>query len=96
MKKSNNANIDAIYPLTIITDRYGGTYSGGKYLAFNKEYYEISTAVNGEDVECMNFWKCYSDIVGKGNSPKEAVENLVESIETDIRNKIFLILRRYR
>ena len=27
-----------MYPLTIIKDRYNGTYSGGMYLAFNLEY----------------------------------------------------------
>lgn len=90
-EKSNNANMDCIYPLTVIKDRYSGLYSGGKYIAFNKEYYEVHKAVNGNDDECINFWECYSDIVGKGNTPKEAIENLLESIETDIIDKILLL-----
>lgn len=90
-EKSNNANMDCIYPLTIITDRYDGAYSRCKYLAFNKEYYEVSKDVSDDDSKCIEFWSSYSDIVGKGNSPKEAVENLVESIEADIIDKILLL-----
>lgn len=90
-EKSQNANIDAIYPLTIIKDRYDGAYSKCKYLAFNKEYYEVSKDVSDDDSKCIEFWSSYSDIVGKGNSPKEAVENLVESIEADIIDKILLL-----
>lgn len=32
---------DEIYPLTIISDRYTGAYSGGEYLAFNLDFDEI-------------------------------------------------------
>lgn len=30
-----------VYPLTILRDRYGGTYSGGAYLAWNRHYDDI-------------------------------------------------------
>lgn len=29
-------NLNKIYPLTIVRDRYSGTYSGGSWLAYNK------------------------------------------------------------
>ena len=33
--------MNEIYPLTIINDRYAGTYSGGIFTAWNMDYYEI-------------------------------------------------------
>ena len=37
------------YPLTIITDRYNGTYSGGGWLAFPLYCDEVPSAVDGFD-----------------------------------------------
>ena len=64
------------YPLTIVSDRYNGSYSRGKYIAFPKEPWKINSAINGNDVECMNYWNDFAGIIGKGNTPDEAFENL--------------------
>lgn len=58
-----------LYPLTIIADRYDGTYSDGTYLAFNLEYDEIPKEICGSDMECFNFWQSEKGkkiVVGKG------------------------------
>lgn len=67
-----------MYPLTIIKDRYNGTYSGGMYLAFNLEYDEIPLDVSGSDMNCANFWKYTKLIVGKGANIKQAYDDLKE------------------
>lgn len=69
---------DEIYPLTIVADRYSGTYSGGEYLAFNLDSDEIPQGVLGDDVTAMEFWDYYSPyyIVGKGRTVSEALSDL--------------------
>lgn len=73
--------VKEIYPLTIINDRYGGIYSKGKYLAFNLEYDEIPSSINGDDTDCLLFWLENEDyLVGKGNSVEKAIEDLCYKI----------------
>lgn len=78
---------DSIYPLTLVADRYDGAYSGGRFTAWNLFAQEVPEAIDGGDVECMDFWygidgdvlsgKIRSDIIcGVGNTPEEAVGNL--------------------
>lgn len=72
---------DAIYPLTIIADRYGGVYSGGKFLAFNCLPNEVPEMVNTSDSFCRSFWpRFYKTIpllpIGIGQTIEEAVGNL--------------------
>lgn len=49
------ANNNNIYPLTIIRDRYCGSYSGGTYVAFNLESPEVPKEVFGDDCTAMRF-----------------------------------------
>ena len=65
-----------IYPLTIVSDRYGGTYSGGNFTAWNLDIDEIPSAINGDDVSCHEFWIEYEIIVGKGNTIQDAIYDL--------------------
>lgn len=68
-----------IYPVTIISDRYGGTYSGAPWLAFNLDPEDIPEDVSGDDVECMMFWEWHrqEDLpVGRGATPDEALQDL--------------------
>lgn len=69
------------YPLTIVSDRYNGGYSKGKYIAFPLEPWEINWSVNGNDIECMNYWNDFAGIIGKGNTPNEAKFNLIENMK---------------
>lgn len=70
-KRLERLIIEDIHPLTIINDRYGGVYSGGAYLAFKLEPWDVPKGVDGSDIECATFWdedaKEYT--VGKGGSP---------------------------
>ena len=66
---------EAIYPLTIIKDRYNGVYSDGKYLAFNLDFDEIPPGAIGDDTECRNFFdNC--DSYGRGDSIEVAICDL--------------------
>ena len=74
-----------IYPITIVQDRYGGTYSGAAFLCFGCEFYEIPEEVNGDDIESITFWditnlKTYhADLhIGKGETPDAALRDYVE------------------
>ena len=74
-----------IYPLTIIHDRYNGVYSGGCYLAFNLDYYEIPIEISGSDIPCLEWWNNNKDyLVGKGADPLEAIEDLIKKMEDEL------------
>ncbi len=65
-----------LYPITIVMDRYSGTYSGGEWLAFNLHADEIPSEIHGCDIPCSNFFDETKLPIGKGKSPEEALENL--------------------
>ncbi|MBQ9676843.1 MAG: hypothetical protein IJV44_01745 [Prevotella sp.] len=83
MKETNICNI---HPLTIITDRYSGCYSGGKYLAFNLEPWQVPKGVDGNDTECMDFWddECKEYVIGKGVTIQEAVDDLKRKMDASV------------
>ncbi len=65
---------DDVYPLTIVSDRYSGTYSGGKYTAWNLR--SAPDEVWYDDVTCATFFSSTDIPYGVGNTPEEAVEDL--------------------
>ena len=73
-----------IYPLTITVDRYNGTYSNGKYTAWNCEPCEVPTEISDGDDVCFDFWlnvdKNDIPTFGVGNSINEAVKHLQDKI----------------
>ena len=69
-----------IYPLVIICDRYTGAYSGGKYTAWNKYLEYIPDEIEADDTTCSYYWNGCKEIVGKGDTPNEAL--------TDLYNKL--------
>lgn len=71
-----------IYPLTIISDRYDGTYSGGRFLAFNLEPKDVPDGPLAEDVTCAGFWAKNDIPAGRGATPEAAV--------TDLRDRLYL------
>lgn len=72
------------YPLTLISDRYQGCYSGGRWLAFNEYldavYHAVGFGFEDDDVTCSEFWADPQPI-GVGDTPDEAIQMLVELIE---------------
>ncbi len=78
-------------PLCIIEDRYSGAYSGGRYLAFHLTPYGVfNLPIDAGDCECNAFWEgrhpdynVNDYIIGKGNTPEEAYEDLVQKLKKD-------------
>lgn len=68
------------YPLTVICDRYDGTYSGAKWLAFPLDYDMIPKGVDASDPECAQFWKNYKEPVGRGVYASDAVVDLIQQM----------------
>ena len=58
----------------IIETRYGGTYEGGLWAAFQSE--EIPAEALGEDVQCRIWWETPTVAAGVGATPEEALEML--------------------
>lgn len=68
---------DTIYPLTIIADRYNGTYSGGSFLAWNLDADVIPEGAQGYDgFDALDFWEDNKIPCGKGRTVSEAVLDL--------------------
>jgi hypothetical protein len=67
-----------IWPLIIIKDRYGGVYSGGKYIAWNTWIQYMPKEQEWGDTECSDFWLDYdgSPPCGRGATIQEAIDNL--------------------
>lgn len=87
MITNNNFNdiCKKIYPLTIISDRYSGTYSGGNYTAWNCHPDCIPEGVYEDDVSCSKTWfnirkHKYTDSYGVGDTIEEAVFDLYSKI----------------
>lgn len=68
-------------PILVISDRYGGAYSGGDWVAFGRGDVDIVKAslerVWDGDVECRFFWTDeMKAVTGQGETPCEAVSKL--------------------
>lgn len=72
--------IEEIYPMTLVCDRYDGTYSGGRYTAWMCDPWDVPTEIDESDVPCALFWESYEFPVGKGNTPLQAMEDLLVKI----------------
>lgn len=79
---------NTIYPLTIITDRYNGKYSGGKYIAFHAYPSEINEEAFGPFDECIQYWEDNINIVGRGNTSDEAMYDLARKMINAEKNMI--------
>lgn len=73
------------YPLTVVYDRYGGCYSGGRFTAWNCDADEVPWEIAYDDITCSNFWDCsdggsWEYKIGKGETIDEAIQNLQEQL----------------
>jgi hypothetical protein len=71
------------YPCTIFADRYGGTYSGGAWTAWNLEPKDIPADASGSDNDCADFWDENTEPVGFGNTPAEALADLIKKLKEE-------------
>ena len=82
-----------LYPIVIRQSRYSGTYEGGKWHAIgdwddeniNQNYMDY---IFGDDDSAIEFWmdSDESKLIGIGNTPNEAYENLLEK-NMDLTNE---------
>ena len=87
---SNNITdkeIPDIYPLTVVSDRYNGTYSGGKYTAWALYPEDIPGAVFSDDNTCWNYFRTTRDIYGRGDTPNEAIIDLEKRSKENADNE---------
>lgn len=63
-----------IYPLVVVLDRYNGTYSGGKWTAWNLSY--VPWKIDADDTECADFFAKNMIVYGRGETPQEAIDDL--------------------
>jgi hypothetical protein len=78
------------YPVAIVQDRYSGIYSGGDWLAISRAKetfgdvsrvaYLVRGGPHGSDLEAAEFWSDPPDWIAVGNSPQEALANLLGGI----------------
>ena len=73
----NKLDID-VYPVTIKSDRYSGTYNGGyNFTAWSCEEEDIPEDIDGCDVECAKAWHHVKEdmrlMVGFGRTPSVAL-----------------------
>jgi hypothetical protein len=74
------------YPIAIIQDRYGGSYSGGAWLAISRSdqlengAYRVVRCLEGGphdgDVEAREFWANPPSWIAAGATPDEAIKKL--------------------
>lgn len=78
------------FPIAIIEDRYGGTYSHGPWLAVacadtpidgsrseSRAQFILNEGPNGGDTDAMTFWFAPPDWIAVGHTPDEARAFLV-------------------
>lgn len=75
-KKQIDGWLERGWPVTIVADRYNGSYSGGAFLAFPLEHRDLPGEADNEDIICLHFWSTYKGPVGTGGSPDEALGHL--------------------
>lgn len=65
------------YPVTIVMDRYGGTYSGGVWIAWPLCAEDVPPEPASDDVTAMTFWGEAKEYpFGRGATPNEALADL--------------------
>lgn len=95
-----------IYPLTITKDRYGGKYSGGKWIAWHLYACDVPKWRYFDDaLDNFSFWKnVKSDvnddvssnyIVGVGDTIEEAIQDLEKKLDMGGINEMKFVLNGY-
>lgn len=70
---------------SIVSERYGGSYSGGEYTAW-PDFYNLPKAIEGDDIACSSFWleEVDNSLIGIGSIPEESLNDLLKKVEKDI------------
>lgn len=76
------APYDRLEPVTIVPDRYSGTYSGGQWLAFPLPPSAVPADPFGTDTVAAAWWAGVAGLpVGRGDTPDTAHADLVARLE---------------
>jgi hypothetical protein len=77
-----------LYPMVALQDRYGGVYSGGAWLAIGNAEDDIDGVTRAAwvlefgpsagDLEAAGFWVDAPNWIAVGNSPDDAIANLIQ------------------
>lgn len=85
------------WPFVLTTDRYGGLYSGGLWLAsFGAGVSDYDDGPHGEDMEAMDYWgyaetsesnkpRLGSGMIQCGDTPDEAIKRAARAARGDTR-----------
>jgi hypothetical protein len=69
-----------MYPVTIVTTRYRGTYEGGEWAAFNLDPQDIPAGWDGSDEHAAAWWAHPPVPVGVGASAEAAWIDLASKV----------------
>lgn len=71
---------DALWPVAVFLDRYGGIYSGGEWFAVRNLTIDRCRAIyagpHADDVTAAQFWGSPPDWIAVGDTPELALRNL--------------------
>jgi hypothetical protein len=79
----NQEWLRVFWPLSVVADRYGGTYSRGEWSAWPLLPSEVPAAISGDDVEARQWWEAAatgSVVFGIGSSPEGAIADLKQKM----------------
>lgn len=81
--------------IVIHSSRYSGVYEGGSWFAMclDDEFPEDSIA---DDVSCAEFFGTFTDLVGVGNTPQDALNDLLakDNYAKEIHDKYMVNKRK--
>ena len=71
---------------TVVADRYGGGYSGGRYVAWPLPEEAIPPESQGGDIEAGVFWS-EPHLCGLGTAPEAALQDLERRLSSAVRDR---------
>jgi hypothetical protein len=87
--------IDKIYPLCVLKDRYSGSYSGGEWTAWVSGIDYIPRGVFDDDVECLKCWNNLRSsrkegkiMFGVGDTVDEALKDLLRAYKVNKNTEV--------
>lgn len=81
MERDNQERMGLVFPMSIVPDRYGGTYSArGRWLAFPCEPGDVPKEPFEEDTTAREWWVNVDVPIGGGSTPSDACLNLIERL----------------
>jgi len=78
-----------LYPVTVFTSRYGGTYEGAPWIAVQlhvdphiggRQDEQSLDGCQGDDVDCLMWYENVLIPIGRGDTPDEAVKDLARQL----------------